>query len=91
MHPKSWLNRRFFKICKDLKTLGVFFSSSHLWVRGACESFEMGLRQAFQVKFMDISKCTNQEKRSICAFGTKLGHGLVKDFMVKEPLKQNTQ
>jgi hypothetical protein len=51
----------------------------------------MGLGQAFQIKLMDISKCTNQEKMSICAFGTKLGHGFVKDFMVKEPLRQNTQ
>jgi hypothetical protein len=91
MHPKSWSKGKFSKICIDFKTLDVFFSSSHLWVRGACESFEMGIGRAFQVKLMDISKCTNLEKRSICAFGTKLGHGLVKDFMVKEPLRQNTQ
>jgi hypothetical protein len=51
----------------------------------------MGLGQAFQIKLMDISRCTNQEKMSICPFGTKLGHGFVKDFMVKEPLRQNTQ
>ncbi len=47
MHPKSWLKGRFSKICKDLKTLGLFFRSSHLWVRGGLWKLWDGIRTSF--------------------------------------------
>jgi hypothetical protein len=64
-------------IVKDLNALGVLSSSLHLKVKGACESFGMGLGWAPQVEFMDIWKCINQKKKTTCAFGTKLGHMII--------------
>ncbi len=47
------------------------------------KAFEVGVALAPQVKFMDMKKCTNQEKRVVCVFGTKLGHELVLNSYIR--------
>jgi hypothetical protein len=82
--------------------LGQTFQSSVLWkickfgahslapcigTQGVCKNFGMQLSWALQVELMHISKCTNQNKMVVNAFGVNLMHkqtmGLTRFTMVK--------
>jgi hypothetical protein len=66
------------------KILNAFFSSLHLGFIKVCKTFKMGLGWEFKVELLNMWKYTNQKKKTICAFGIKLGHRFAIDLFITQ-------
>ncbi len=61
--------------------MNVLFCSLHLGILKVCKTFKMGLGWEFKVEFLNMWKYTNQKKKTICAFGIKLGSSTCHRFI----------